>query len=286
MTKQEIQADFQIRLHKAIEMYSKGGTLLEARNKYRVNMKDLCNLKAKLQIPSLSNIKFPINEDLFEKMEDKESWYFLGLLFADGNIYKDKIHNCTSISIKLKESDKAILEKFSEKIYQNKKDLYFDKSKNPNHSNNYCVSFTSNVVANRLINLGMIPKKSLVLKFPIIEDDEFFRYFLRGYSDGDGCIYVPINSGRPYASFLGTLDFCNGVQNRLFSILNIKGTIIKKVNVFKFNFQNRNHVLIYLNWLYKDFENDGRLGLERKYNKYLQIKEFYNQLDIKNNGSI
>lgn len=45
-------------------------------------------------------------------------------------------------------------------------------------------------MANDLINLGCIPRKTLVLKFPneSTVPKQLIKHFIRGYMDGDGCI--------------------------------------------------------------------------------------------------
>ena len=44
-------------------------------------------------------------------------------------------------------------------------------------------------MVNDLINLGCIPNKSLTLTFPDFINDELLPHFIRGYFDGDGCIW-------------------------------------------------------------------------------------------------
>jgi intein/homing endonuclease len=58
--------------------------------------------------------------------------------------------------------------------------------------------------------MGMVPNKSLVLKFPDIPK-EMYRHFIRGYFDGDGSLCLHINKRgkfQPLLSITSTDDFC------------------------------------------------------------------------------
>lgn len=131
---------------------------------------------------------------------------------------------------------------------------------------------------NDLINKGCIENKSLTLTFPDIDifgDKALVKHFIRGYVDGDGCIGIYNN--RPFLSILGTYNFLNGVLEWL----KVHGGLVTntkvnkctskgKENIFQLNFSNRKakSALLYL------YENSN-VYLERKYNKYLKIKDIY-----------
>ena len=52
-----------------------------------------------------------INKNFFNKIDTEEKAYFLGFLYADGYNNTDR----NSVALSLKEDDKEILEKYSEK---------------------------------------------------------------------------------------------------------------------------------------------------------------------------
>lgn len=68
--------------------------------------------KAKVKNPKLK-------ERFFEKIDNEEKAYFLGLLIADGNVFKDNTGRQASISITLNLEDKYMLLKFKEVLQAN-----------------------------------------------------------------------------------------------------------------------------------------------------------------------
>lgn len=95
---------------------------------------------------------------------------------------------------------------------------------------------------------------------------------VRGMWDGDGTFGIYNNNAT--MSLTATKMFCESLQKYLLDNLNIKSSIydacchngITKV----FSINSNADKLKFLNWMYTDAE----LFLERKYNKYLQIKSF------------
>ncbi|KKN74505.1 hypothetical protein LCGC14_0390220 [marine sediment metagenome] len=106
-----------------------------------------------------------INTDFFNNIDSEEKAYFLGLMYADGNVYiKSKTRNYYSISLCLQERDKKIVEIFKNYIAPNHK-LYIVNKPYP-QQNQYKLLFSSKIISEQLIKLGCIPAKSLKLEFP------------------------------------------------------------------------------------------------------------------------
>lgn len=118
---------------------------------------------------------FNFNDDYFESINTEDKAYFLGLLFADGNVYS----KTNRVQITLSNKDVYILKEFSERIgYKGK--LYLDKviySKLILPSKKMCADLTK---------LGCTPRKSLTLEFPTLVPDHLLHHFIRGCFDGDG----------------------------------------------------------------------------------------------------
>jgi hypothetical protein len=124
-----------------------------------------------------------VNSLLFREINDESGAYFLGLLYADGNISKNK----TCISLKLKSNDQIILEKFRD-IMSPSSPIKIAKNKGSPNTYSY-FRINQKEICEQLISHGCIPNKSLILQFPTTVPLELIRHFLRGYSDGDGTIY-------------------------------------------------------------------------------------------------
>ena len=110
--------------------------------------------------------------------------YVLGYFAADGTMYRNRRGSCyvafTSTDLELLETVKKIL------FVSNEIEVY--KLKNPRCKLRYTLQIGSKKAFDRLIKLGLVPKKSLVLRLPKIPD-MLFCHFLRGNLDGDGCVF-------------------------------------------------------------------------------------------------
>jgi intein/homing endonuclease len=64
-----------------------------------------------------------------------------------------------------------------------------------------------------LNNLGCVPNKSLILKFPtkeIFKNEDLIYDFIRGYVDGDGCLWLN-QKGKLTIEIMGTKEFLEGI---------------------------------------------------------------------------
>lgn len=98
------------------------------------------------------------------------------------------------------------------------------------------------------------------------------RHFVRGYFDGDGCVSIPKNICKINFSFVGNYNFLNGIREYVESnIPNFEITLSKcnHSDVYTINKSGRFIVQKFLEWLY----DDSTIYLQRKYNKYLKIKQ-------------
>jgi hypothetical protein len=143
------------------------------------------------------------DENYFEKIDTEDKAYFLGLLYADGNVYLKR----NRVQITLINNDGYILEAFQKFIGSTSK-LYSDRGKYSK------VILGSKKMVNDLIKLGCVPNKSLVLKFPNENEvpNKLLHHFIRGYFDGDGhvskkknCFNVTITSSKFFTESLKDL---------------------------------------------------------------------------------
>ena len=149
-----------------------------------------------------------LNENYFHRINSKEKAYFLGLLYADGNINQ----KVDKLVISLKNEDSYLLDIFCEKLNRPKKFYHDNKGKKGNKKLCIC----SKKICKDLVRLGCFPKKSLVLQFPN-EKQVPFKYlisFILGYFDGDGSLIL--SKSKKYA----TIHFC-GTEKFLLQLSNV-----------------------------------------------------------------
>lgn len=257
--------------------YTKGEKISVLEAKYdmprNIIMKYLKLSNVEIRDNSAENRKYEINEHYFNDINSENKAYFLGLLFADG------CNNGKNITISLSDGDEYILKRFANEVFPNKdRELYCYKlsEKNPNHRDSYSLSICNKNIKNDLNRHGVVQRKSLILKYPNELSDVYFKDFLRGYFDGDGC--VRLKRGRnedspPRVSFsiLGTDEFLNCVGRKMvdlfklkygFKIYEFKNTSIKELRVVAID-----DVLK----VFKSIYNNTDLYLVRKYDKMREV---------------
>ena len=217
------------------------------------------------------NRTYSVNDEYFDNIDTQNKAYFLGFLFADGNNCMQK----TTISLSLQEKDRDILEKLIIDAGSNKPLRFISSERKRNngewynYKDKYALTVCNKHLCERLSELGCVPNKSLVLKFPDYLSDEMLPHFIRGYFDGDGCI-VDAKSGNHNINLTSTKDFCISVQNIVFNLFCMKSYIYPASNkngiTYVWTLRKKHDVKTFLDWIYKDAE----LYLERKYNRYIE----------------
>lgn len=200
------------------------------------------------------------NHNFFETIDTEKKTYWLGFIFADGNIC-DTSHSSNSLNIHLANQDVHHIERFQEDINSKLKIHYIKRD------NSAYVRYYSNKLCDDLIKLGCTPRKSLTLKFPDI-DTNLHRHFIRGYIDGDGCICFR-KQGNRYGlqiAIVGTEKLLGTIQDLFFKELGIKYKKLQnkgKAKGLTIGGNIQCHKIT--DWLYED----STIYLERKYAKTL-----------------
>lgn len=233
--------------------------------------KDLVNRNIKISKQrNQYNIDNGIDSDLFKEIQDEDSAYWLGFLYADGSIRKDR----NEISLDLQEQDRKTIEDFH-KYCNNKNKIREHKIiRNGKTYLSYASGFSNAIVKNNLIKLGCVPKKSIILKFPDKSQvpQEYIYDFLRGYIDGDGYIQYDFEKHRYRIVILGTKDFLKGLIDRLelFEHYSISKT---NSNIYSLTISNKEYIFDFLTKLYEN----SNYHLQRKFDIYEKAKRAYNK---------
>lgn len=218
---------------------------------------------------------YTANRAYFNKIDTEEKAYWLGFIYADGNI-SIKEGQFYIMSISLAKKDEEHLYKFLNSIEANFK-IYDKESPNPNNPEEKLIQarldISSKEMCRDLIKYGCIPNKSLKKSFPKLKEP-FIQHFLRGYFDGNGSI---IFSSRKYLTvqLASSEIFLNQMQDYLGETLQLKHKKVykpKKAKSDKWGIWKCVTVEAetLLNYLY----DNSSIHLERKHQKYKDIVDY------------
>lgn len=215
-----------------------------------------------------------VNENFFKTWSPKMA-YVLGLLLADG-AFEDVRKSSRTCYIQLTSTDRSLIEQVRDSlasdhtIASEKAETNWIRGRAVNSSENFRLRIGNKVMYQDLVTLGIAPKKAKRIHIPSMPE-QHFKFFVRGYFDGDGCvnIYKPKNRRNHRLSVIFTScsdSFLRGISEKLSKILNINAAAIH-FQYFAFRLQYRGQVAIKILSLIYDQLNESPY-LERKYQKY------------------
>lgn len=186
--------------------------------------------------------KYSLKHNYFEIIDTPIKAYFLGWMYSDGFTLKDGY--CSGIN--LASDDRMILEKFAEETFGTKEAVY-DLKKNRCKPQSRLI-FKSREFQKHLIAQGVIHNKSLTLLPPLNISDEFKKYFILGFFEGDGCF-------SSFAlSMTGTKPVLEWIGKEFEKIGVIKYRIFPAQNqiTHRFTMCGRNNIKLVYDFLYKN----------------------------------
>ncbi len=251
-----------------VKMYSQGLKLQEIANQYGgisittvYKVLKAAGTEFKQRYDYKDTWKFKIKDiNYFDNIDTEEKAYFLGFLYADGNVHGDK----NRVSLKLHKKDEEILIAFSKLIYE---------SYTIRRDGKYVeFAFYNNKMVQDIIKAGCMPNKTFKIKFPSngIVPNRLLHHFIRGYFDGDGSVgkfYSKKDNKRVnFSNVCGTKHFCKGLLEILRAFNPFMGGRIddqSNDNICVLRFSSNNVLRFYL-YLYQD----AHIFLNRKHEKF------------------
>jgi len=145
-----------------------------------------------LSLRTINFRKHTFNYRYFENIDTEEKAYWLGFIYADGSISRNRNKEPQGLKITLAVEAEKHLNKFAKAID------YSGEIRGPHYvkykykgdikqSECFSLELCKKEFAEDLINHGAIPNKTYVVQFPKLRKD-LIRHFIRGFFDGDGCI--------------------------------------------------------------------------------------------------
>jgi hypothetical protein len=216
------------------------------------------------------NCLYSVNPDQFMTNFSPESAYILGLMWADGNI--NVCGRSRQIRIYMVSEDLNTLLHIFDKTGK-----WFRSYRQRNDWKNSCEIGTSN----RTLVEFLLSKdyKSCPLKVLSTIPQDIKPYWFRGLIDGDGCFYVDTKKRLKVFNISGKYTQDWSYMTELLDELSIKYNVHKKISGkghkhSEINITNYNGIIALGNYIYKNYEQDF-IGLQRKYNKFIDIKNLF-----------
>ena len=216
-----------------------------------------------------------INENFFKIWSPKMA-YVLGLILADGTI-EDVRKSSRTCYLAFTSIDKSLIKQVKKtlssvhNIYRRKpRTQTFSDGKSYHCAETFILRVGNKRMFQDLINLGVIPRKSLRLKLPMVPN-QFFNYFLRGYFDGDGCVSVYQKQKRVTKRIqviftCGSPQFLKELSSKIDRLISIGGgAIFSNSRAFKLSYKKMAS-FEFLSFMYKRLDKAPYLA--RKYNTY------------------
>jgi len=211
---------------------------------------------------------YELNHNYFDEIDTPEKAYWLGFLYADGHV-----SDTGALHLQLQGRDIEVLENLKKAVNYNG-NIKLRKIKNKDY---YGLRIWSVQMCASLRRLGINRQKTKSPQIPIIKTI-FYKDFIRGLIDGDGTIYYKRKSQTKMTSCVHILihrdclpQVINMIEsftkNFTCSIANHHRTDYLKI----ISVDGNRQVLKLLDNIY----DHSALFLNRKYNKFLEIKKFY-----------
>ena len=164
--------------------------------------------KANIQLPNRHNsLKF--DNTVFDCIDTEEKAYWLGFLYADGNIGS----TTNNVELSLSAHDSAHLEKYRSFLNAPNSIAYSKITVQGKQYERCRLTVTNKYFKQQLIRLGCYPRKTNLLVFnrDIFANPDLVYPFIRGYVDGDGCISFT-KTGRLNLQIISSPTFLLGIK--------------------------------------------------------------------------
>lgn len=204
-----------------------------------------------------------VNSDFFEVIDNQEKAYWLGLMYADGNV------SSSDNSITLNLTDRGLVEGFKQALESEHNIYARERNKeNPKWKDAYTLTIFNAKLREDLIKHGCIPNKTNSVQLPTLEP-ELYRHFIRGVFDGDGSVWG--KQGRGYFSITGYLPFLDKIQDIIVAAIGLSKTKLaeRKPEYGDIRYGGRTNMDRLYTFLYKD----ATCFLKRKRDKFKEIVE-------------
>lgn len=219
----------------------------------------------------LENKSRKFNDNYFEKIDTPDKAYWLGYIYADGCVICNSENRSYEFCMRLQKSDKQVLIDLNNELggVHEIKENHFERvilnNKNVTVSDLVSLRVYSKKLVEDLIDKNIVCNKTYMSEFPVLK--QYFIDFLRGYIDGDGCIYV--NKNKKYYPTVHITSYnkkaLEYISDRVSHDYSIKSHVYSETPRKHRIYFNGKEAYRLMELLYY---NENVQKLDRKYNKF------------------
>ena len=129
--------------------------------------------------------KFSVDEKIFSVWNEKNA-YVLGYIYADGHLQDVPLIRAQYLRITSTDKDRLT---YIRNVLKSTHPIIPLKKQQSHHKDKFLLSIGSKILYSDLVRIGLHPAKSMDMVLPTIPK-EYFAHFIRGYFDGDGCLFI------------------------------------------------------------------------------------------------
>lgn len=258
-----------------IKFYIKCKSIAETSNEFKLSKSTIYrNLKKNGICTKLDrdkarekHIKYAIDSNYFEKIDTHNKAYILGIIMSDGYMLPKRKQ------VRVKLTDIGILDSIKKELNYNKPYNKVRKYKE-SHKNSNLLIICNTKIYDDLIKLGCVCNKTFNCDLPDILD-KYMPSFIRGFFDGDGCIYVSSDSKCAEVSIVATKIFCNSlhqylISNDIDSFFRYDKRHDGRILIIRI--KNKKSLIKTFRLLYDDIlSGNSNMYLYRKFKKYIRF---------------
>lgn len=259
--------------------YKQGSSIKFLAKKHNVSVSPINRILARNNV-CVRKRKHTFDEKYFDKIDTETKAYLLGYLWADGWNYRNPEKRTYIVAMELHSKDVEVLELLRRELnYSGEIEIRKPRKKKTFASEGpHCqLRLCSKYLSDKLNEIGMVSRKSLVCLFPRL-DDKLVRHFVRGYFDGDGSMTMN-NCGKD-ANFniLSSQEFCQSLLDVIESDLGVKSVVRnrKDSKIKQIAIGGAINTIKIMDWMY----SDATCFLKRKREKFVRFLTNYKKKDF------
>lgn len=224
----------------------------------------------------LDNKTRVFNDRYFQNIDTPTKAYWIGYIYADGYIVYNPNKRIYEFGMQLQKLDKQVLIDLNNElggvheITEGHFEGFILNNKNITISDSVRLRVYSKNLVEDLMQKNILCNKTYKPEFPIL--NTYFIDFLRGYIDGDGCIYV--NKFKKYYPTIHITSYnkkiLNYISNKVYKEYNLKSKVYSETEKkHRIYFQGKSAY----NLMKLLYYNNSVQKLNRKYEKFLLLQE-------------